>query len=103
MLGGTLFSFVAPEIDTVMIAGDFNRWVAEPMTLMNRETGLWQKVIVISAGTHHYKFLVNNTWQTDPLNPKREPNLYGGFDSVITITDSPPVHEHREETDTRTS
>lgn len=100
VLGGTLFSFVAHEADTVFIAGDFNRWVAEPMTLMNRETGLWQKVIAMPPGSHHYKFLVHNTWQTDPLNPRREPNLYGGFDSVITIFDSPPVHERTEKTDT---
>jgi len=103
VLGGVLFSYVDPEARSVMIAGDFNRWVTESMTLIDEKQGLWQKVIPVSQDGCHYKFLVDNVWRTDSLNQVTEPNPYGGFDSVIGRSGSVQIHETGEEARTGTS
>ncbi|MBI3999745.1 MAG: hypothetical protein HY351_03940 [Candidatus Omnitrophica bacterium] len=101
-LGGILFSFVKPNAASVLIAGDFNRWIAEPMLLVDQTLSLWQKVIPINSGTYHYKFLADDAWLTDPFNQLTEPNPHGGFDSVITVDHFPPTYENRQETKTGT-
>ena len=98
VLDGVLFSFVSRETSSVLIAGDFNRWVAEPLILVDETCGLWQKIIPLSAGTYHYKFLVNDIWQPDPFNQITKPNPYGGFDSVIAVNGLPPTYENGQET-----
>ncbi len=102
VLGGMLFSFVNRDVSSVLIAGDFNRWVAEPLILVDETSGLWQKIVPMSMGTYHYKFLVNDVWQPDPFNPISETNPYGGLDSVITVNGLPSIHEGRQETKTGT-
>ncbi len=102
VLGGVLFSLVNREATSVLIAGDFNRWVAEQLILIDETSGLWQKIVPISSGTYHYKFLVNDAWQPDPFNNVSEPNPYGGLDSVITINGLPPIHENGQKAKTGT-
>ena len=102
VLGGILFSFSSREASSVLVAGDFNRWVAEPLFLVDETAGLWQKIIPIETGIYHYKYLVNDVWQTDPFNDCTEPNPHGGFDSVVTVNDLLPAHEHGQETKTGT-
>ncbi|MBI4394985.1 MAG: AAA family ATPase [Candidatus Omnitrophica bacterium] len=102
VLGGILFSLVKPSATSVLIAGDFNRWIAEPMILMDQALGLWQKIVPLHSGTYHYKFLVDEVWQTDPFNQSTEPNPHGGFDSVITVEHFSPAYETRQETKTGT-
>lgn len=102
VLGGMLFSFLNREASSVLIAGDFNRWVAEPLLLVNEAVGLWQKIIPISSGAFHYKFLVNDLWRQDPFNPVREGNRYGGIDSVITVDGLSPINQNGKETKTGT-
>ena len=102
VLGGMLFSYVSKEARSVMIVGDFNRWVAESMRLVDPQIGLWQKVVSMEAGTYHYKYLADNTWQVDPFNSRTLPNQYGGFDSMVQMAGSPRTqYENREKTKTR--
>ena len=102
VLGGILFSFLNKESLSVLIAGDFNRWVAEPLLQVDENTGLWQKVIPINEGTYRYKFLVDDIWRTDPFNPRNEMNPYGGIDSVLKLNGVVVFHEHAKETKTGT-
>lgn len=101
VLGGVLFSFLKKEALNVMIAGDFNRWVAEPLLHIDEHSGLWQKVIPISDGTYHYKFLVDDVWKTDSFNPMSETNPYGGIDSVLTMSGAAVLYENRKKTQAR--
>ena len=89
VLGGMLFSFLSGAASSVLIAGDFNRWIAEPLLLVDGPSGLWQKIIPLSDGTYHYKYLVNDLWQIDPYNRRTKMNRYGGTDSVITVNGAP--------------
>ncbi len=102
VLSGILFSFLNPKATAVLVAGDFNRWVAEPLLLIDAETGLWQKIVSMEPGTHHYKFLVDDVWQADPFNQVTQPNPYGGFDSILTVDGSPPGYENGKEAKTGT-
>lgn len=102
VLSGVLFSYLNPKASTVLIAGDFNRWIAEPLLQIDSERGLWQKIVSLEPGTHRYKFLVDDVWQTDPFNELKEPNTYGGFDSILTIDGLPPGYENGKETKTGT-
>lgn len=102
VLSGVLFSFLNPKATAVLVAGDFNRWVAEPLLLIDAEIGLWQKIVSMEAGTHHYKFLVDDVWQTDPFNQVTQPNPYGGFDSILTVDGSPAGCENGKEAKTGT-
>lgn len=102
VVGGVLFSVVNREASSVMIAGDFNRWVAEPLMKVDSAVGLWQRVIPITTGTFHYKFLVDDVWQPDPHNESTKPNPHGGVDSVIVVDQMPIAYEHRQETQTGT-
>jgi len=102
VLGGILFSYLNREAGSVLIAGDFSRWIVEPLLLVDESIGLWQKVIHLEPGTYHYKFLVNDVWRTDPANHSTKTNRYGGIDSVITVEASPSAYENRQETKTGT-
>lgn len=99
VLGGILFSFLNKQSLSVLVAGDFNRWVAEPLMQIDENSGLWQKVIPIDEGSYRYKFLVDDVWQIDPFNPRSETNPYGGIDSVLKTV---LFHEHAKETKTGT-
>lgn len=100
-LGGILFSYLNPAATSVFLAGDFNRWIAEPLILVNPEKGLWQKVVPADLGTHRYKFLVDDEWRADPYNSETAPNSHGGMDSVIRVDELPPIYEDREKTEAR--
>ena len=101
-LGGILFSMLNPKAASVLIAGDFNRWVAEPLFCVDQTSGLWQKIIPLSSGTYHYKFLVDDAWQPDPSNETTEPNPHGGVDSVILVDAIPQIYGNGQETKTGT-
>ena len=102
VLSGILFSYLNSKAAAVLIAGDFNRWVAEPLLQIDADLGLWQKIVSLEPGTHRYKFLVDDVWQTDPFNEITEPNTYGGFDSILTVDGLPPGYENGKETKTGT-
>lgn len=102
VLAGVLFSFQNREASSVLVAGDFNRWIAEPLVLVDAASGLWQKIVPISSGTYHYKFLVNDMWRTDPSHDVKATNRYGGIDSVVTIDGLPLAYENGKEAKTGT-
>ncbi|OGW82325.1 MAG: hypothetical protein A3G33_11515 [Omnitrophica bacterium RIFCSPLOWO2_12_FULL_44_17] len=93
VLGGFLFSYLNQAVRSVMIAGDFNRWVAEPLHLVDAEKGLWRKIIPIGKGLHRYKLLVDDEWKTDPANGYNSANQYGGVDSLIMVEIESNLHE----------
>lgn len=85
VLGGILFSYSDPHVKEVLVAGDFNRWIAEPLVRVEAASNLWRKVITIEPGTYRYKFLVDGEWKMDPANEVAEPTAYGGSNSVIEV------------------
>jgi hypothetical protein len=83
VLGGVLFQVVCKNVQSVEIAGDFNQWI--PELLLQREEGLWQKVMMITRGTYRYKFIVDGQWQMDPYQPLQRLNAFGTLDSYLEL------------------
>ena len=84
---GVQFVYFSPTSKSVYLAGDFNNWdkTATPLVKKNE---MWKITIPLTLGVHRYKFIVDNKWVEDPLNPAKVPDGYGGFNSVITLKEN---------------
>ena len=79
------FSISAPEAKEVYIAGDFNGWRLDDSSRMQKDNDIWKKIMNITPGRHHYRFVIDGKWVDDPNNPNKEKNPYGELDSLIEI------------------
>jgi len=52
----------------VFVAGNFNGWKPGELSLKKTVNG-WELPLTLPAGNYNYKFIVDGTWMTDPLNP----------------------------------
>jgi len=76
----------ARSLSSVHVAGDFNDWdaTAWPMTLAG---GAWSLTRALPVGTHEYKLVLDGgEWITDPANPERADDGFGGSNSVVRVT-----------------
>ncbi len=83
---GVLFSFDAPDVQSLKLVGDFNNWTPDRgAELAKGETGVWEKVVPLPPGKYHYKYIVDGSWKADPGNPCNVVNDFGGIDSVVEV------------------
>jgi chromosome partitioning protein len=86
---GILFSYEASDVRSLKLVGDFNNWTPDQNAELEKaEDGTWQKIVPLSPGKYHYKFIVDGEWMEDPSNPESVVNDFGGIDSVVEV---PPV------------
>jgi Glycogen recognition site of AMP-activated protein kinase len=71
-------------LKTVVLAGSFNDW-DENQLLMERTATGWELPVYLADGTHRYRFIADKNWITDPSNPRKLPNEFGEFNSVVEI------------------
>lgn len=69
---------------TVVLAGDFNNW-SEDNFKMTKTDNCWIYKTKLSGGKHHYKFIVDGEWKTDPTNSVVEYDGEGNINSVCMI------------------
>jgi len=75
---------VAPK--SVTVAGTFNEWNKDACPMKEVAGGAWECELEIPAGTHQYKFVVNEVvWIADPANMETSEDGHGGRNSVITV------------------
>lgn len=76
----------APLPHQVYAAGSFNGWnaTADPLHGPDEE-GYYRLERPLAPGRYLYKFVINGNWQPDPENPNREPDGFGGHNSVIEV------------------
>jgi 1,4-alpha-glucan branching enzyme len=79
------FSFTAPTATSVQLVGDFTHWQQRPINLQKGADGTWHTTVELGAGPHRYRFLVDGQWRDDPDCTLREPNPFGGQDSVRQV------------------
>jgi hypothetical protein len=72
-----------PEAKQVSLAGDFNGWSPTPMKRRGKD---WMLTIKIAPGKHHYKFVTDDQWITDPANPETADDGRGNVNSVLLVT-----------------
>jgi len=93
--GGFAFSFSSPGARSVHLAGEFNGWDPGAIAMSDDDgDGVWEVVIDLDRGrTYQYKFVLNGgeRWEPDPLNPERVDDGYGGYNSVLSITEDGQV------------
>jgi chromosome partitioning protein len=88
---GVLFTIEAPGARCVQLAADFNGWVAVGNE-MQSSGSVWTKVVALPPGRYHYRYVVDGSWKTDPLNVNIEPTPWGGFNSVLDLEGNNPSH-----------
>ena len=79
------FSLLAPDAQSVQLAGDFTDWQAAPLDLKRQQDGLWKATISLEPGEHQYRLLVDGQWQDDPNCAMRLPNDFGSQNCVCVV------------------
>lgn len=70
----------------VYVVGDFNHWQKDENYRMRKlDSRTWTINILLKKGTYRYKFLIDETWLSDPHNSLEEDNPFGGKNSVMHI------------------
>ncbi|MGQ9648453.1 MAG: isoamylase early set domain-containing protein [Thermodesulfobacteriota bacterium] len=62
----TEFSLLAPQAQSVFVAGHFNQWDPTTHPMKKDEEGIWKISIPLRPGQHEYRFFVDGEWQNDP-------------------------------------
>ena len=83
----TTFTLEAPGAAQVFIAGSFNGWDLAANPLKKNREGTWVCALAIEPGEHEYRFLVDEIWWDDPMNPVRRWNEFGTENCVLIIED----------------
>jgi len=80
-----VFLYHHDSASNVLLAGDFNNWHASDF--QKQWDGIWKAEIPLPApGRYRYKFILNGEkWVDDPGNGLKEPDHYGGFNSVVSV------------------
>jgi serine protease AprX len=82
-----VFNYHDDAARRVALAGDFNGWDAAQTRFVKRRAGDWRAEIAPPPpGRYQYKFVVDEArWVDDPGNAVKEPDSYGGLNSVINL------------------
>jgi RHS repeat-associated protein len=89
--GNVKFSYYNPTATSVNLAGEFNNWDTNSISMVNN-SGTWSVTIPLQlAAAYQYKFVVNHsTWVPDPANwntvPAGGPST--GNNSLVTNNDT---------------
>jgi len=78
----------APAAKEVFVAGSFNNWQVGATPLRPVKSGEWQGELKLTPGRYEYLFVVDGTWLPDPAAPQTAPNPFGGWNSVLSVTES---------------
>ena len=80
------FELSAKPGSKVFVAGSFNKWnpTANPLK-DNPDSGHYKGVLLVPAGAHEYKFVVNGIWTVDPKCTDWIENAYGSMNSVLRV------------------
>lgn len=79
------FVFPAPAARRVSLAGDFNNWDAEDMPMYKGSNGVWYLSVLLTPGSHEYRFIADGVWQDDPATEQRIANGFGSENCVKMV------------------
>jgi hypothetical protein len=71
------------QAKSVAVAGSFSDW--SPVPLGRKDYVTWKLRMMLPAGRHQYKFIVDDKWILDPRNGATETDQEGNVNSVIVI------------------
>ena len=76
-----------PNARNVVLTGSFNQWNEKELRMV-RFQGSWMLPLYLREGTHAYKFIVDESWITDPANKITRPDGMGHLNSFMGIGDT---------------
>ncbi len=80
------FELSAPQARSVALAGSFNGWRTDAVSMTRGAGGMWSVTIPLAVGEHHYDFVVNGSeWVPDPTAHVQVDDGFGGHNSVIVV------------------
>ena len=80
------FLYVAPDAESVAVAGDFNDWSAQGFELEDPDgDGIWTGEAPLSPGLHKYMFVVDGEWMTDPQADRYVDDGFGNRNALIEV------------------
>lgn len=79
------FVIYQPDARSVSVTGSFTDWRAAPMEQAGR-SGYWEIVLDIPPGEHRFSYILDDGRQVpDPTIPIREPDDFGGVNSILNV------------------
>lgn len=81
------FRFHDDAATSVSVTGSFDGWRSGGTPMRREADGEWRLSLPAPPpGSYRYKFVVDGErWLSDPSHARREPDPYGGFDSILQI------------------
>jgi 1,4-alpha-glucan branching enzyme len=79
------FSFLAPQAESVALAGDFNDWDLTSHPMKKDKKGFWKISLNLAPGTYQYKFFLDGAWVIDPNCVDCVWNPYGSLNCVKKV------------------
>lgn len=79
------FSLLAPQAESVSIAGDFNDWNPTSHPMKKDKKGVWKASLKLAPGTYQYRFFVDGEWQSDPSCTDCVENPFGTLNCVKKV------------------
>jgi 1,4-alpha-glucan branching enzyme len=79
------FSLLAPQAESVSIAGDFNHWDIGSHSMKKDKKGVWKISLNLGPGVYQYNFYVDGVWQNDPHCTEYVENPFGTLNSVKRV------------------
>ena len=81
------FSYQAPGVKAVMLAGDFTDWMAgaRPMRRDRPRSSTFATTVSLPPGSYQYKFVVDGEWVEDPKSSASIANCFGTRNSLLTV------------------
>jgi 1,4-alpha-glucan branching enzyme len=76
---------LAADAASVFVVGEFNNWVADDTSRLERTNGCFSRALNLKPGSYRYRFVVDGKWQEDPSNPLFAENPFGERDSILEI------------------
>lgn len=78
------FSYQPPVagVREVGLAGDFSSWA---ILELQDQGGVFSLELPLETGKYRYKFIADGVWLSDPANPLREQDPFGGENSILIV------------------
>ena len=75
---------------SAQVCGDFNDWSPTAHPLTRHPDGTFRTTIALAAGRRwHFRYLLDgHRWENDWAADDYAPNVFGGQDSVVDLTDA---------------
>jgi 1,4-alpha-glucan branching enzyme len=79
------FSLLAPQAESLSVAGDFNNWNTISHPLKKDKKGVWKISLDLIPGIYQYRFFVDGEWQSDPNCDDCVENPFGTLNCVKKV------------------